>query len=102
MNRGLGVEKFIGAIVEAVEPRLKGQNLETLAEFKGLFAPVDLVEGDEIEMTIRGDTIMIKTALGVGSLRSRAFCEAMCDVYFGSDAVSPALKEEVMKGIPNL
>ena len=102
MNRGLGVDKFIAAIVEAVEPRLKGQNLETLVEFKELFAPVDLVEGDEIEMTIRGDTLLLKTALGVGSLRSRAFCEAMCDVYFGSDAVSPALKEEVMKGIPNL
>jgi hypothetical protein len=45
MNRGLSVDKFIAAIVEAVEPRLKGRDTETLEEFKGLFAPVDLVEG---------------------------------------------------------
>jgi hypothetical protein len=102
MNRGLSVDKFITAIVEAVEPRLKGRDLETLTEFKGLFAPVDLVEGDEIEMTIRGDTLMMKTALNVGSIKSRAFCEAMCDVYFGNDAVSPELKADVLKGIRNL
>jgi hypothetical protein len=102
MNRGLGVQKFISAIVEAVEPRLKGKNLETLEEFKGLFAPVDLVEGDEVEMIIRGETIMLKTALGMGTIKSRPFTEAMCDVYFGKEPVSPTLKEQVMKGIPSL
>jgi hypothetical protein len=102
MNRGLSVDKFINAIVEAVEPRLKGKNLETLEEFKALFAPVDLVEGDEVEMIIRGDTLMLKTALGVGTIMSRPFTEAMCDVYFGAEPVSPTLKEQVIKGIPNL
>mmetsp|Transcript_25401 Transcript_25401/g.41726 ORF Transcript_25401/g.41726 Transcript_25401/m.41726 type:complete len:267 (-) Transcript_25401:298-1098(-) len=102
MNRGLSIDKFTSAIVESVEPRLKGKNLETLEEFKALFAPVDLMEGDEIEMTIRGDVLLLKTALGVGTIKSRPFTEAMCDVYFGADPVSPTLKEEVLKGIPNL
>jgi hypothetical protein len=103
MNRGLSTDKFIAAIVEAVEPRLKGKNLETLEEFKGIFTPgVDLAEGDEVEMTIRGETLLLKTALGIGEIKSRPFTEAMCDVYFGGDTVSPTLKEEVMKGIPSL
>lgn len=100
MNRGLSVDKFIAAIVEAVEPRLKGQNLETLDQFKEIFPKVDLQEGDEVEMTLRGDTLLLKTALTVATIQSRAFTEAMCDVYFGDDPVSPTLKEEVMKGIP--
>ena len=101
MNRGLATDKFIAAIVEAVEPRLKGKNLDTLEEFKGIFTPgVDLAEGDEVEMTIRGDKLLLKTALGVGEITSRPFTEAMCDVYFGEEPVSPTLKEEVMKGIP--
>lgn len=103
MNRGLSVDKFIAAIVEAVEPRLKGQNLETLDEFKKLFPPVDLVEGAEVEMTIRGDMLLLKNATGgVGTIKSQAFTEAMCDVYYGPDAVSPTMKENVLKGIPNL
>jgi Chalcone isomerase-like len=102
MNRGLSVDKFIAAIVEAVEPRLKGQDLGSLDEFKKLFAPVDLNEGDEVEMTLRGETLLLKTALNVGSIQSRAFTEAMCDVYFGDDPVSPTLKEEVVKGIAKL
>jgi len=102
MNRGLSVDKFINAIVEAVEPRLKGKNLDTLDEFKELFPKVDLTEGDEVEMTIRGDVLLLKTGLGVGTIRSRPFTEAMCDVYFGKDAVSPTLKNDVLKGIPNL
>ena len=96
------VDKFINAIVEAVEPRLKGKNLDTLDEFKELFPKVDLTEGDEVEMTIRGDVLLLKTGLGVGTIRSRPFTEAMCDVYFGKDAVSPTLKNDVLKGIPKL
>lgn len=96
------VDKFINAIVEAIEPRLKGKNLDTLDEFKELFPKVDLTEGDEVEMTIRGDVLLLKTGLGVGTIRSRPFTEAMCDVYFGKDAVSPTLKNDVLKGIPNL
>ena len=103
MNRGLSVDKFIAAIVEAIEPRLNGQNLETLEEFKKLFPPVDLVEGAEVEMTIRGDMLLLKNATGgVGTIKSRAFTEAMCDVYYGDDAVSPTMKEDVLAGIKNL
>jgi len=102
MNRGLSVDKFIAAMNEAIEPRLNGKNLNTLEEFKEIFPKVDLVEGDEIELTIRGDTLLLKTGLGVGSIRSRPFTEAMCDVYFGKDPVSPTLKKDVLNGIPAL
>jgi len=102
MNRGLSVDKFINAIVEAVEPRLHGKNLDVLDEFKELFPKVDLVEGDELELTIRGDTLLLKTGLGVGTIRSRPFTQAMCDVYFGKEPVSPTLKKDVLKGIPKL
>lgn len=132
MNRGLSIDKYTAAIVESVEPRLNGQDLETyvyrcssvsfcrsqlqnmltlialrcfdsLEEFKKLNPPVDLVEGAEIEMTIRGDTLLYKNAVGgVGSLKSRRFCEAMCDVYYGEDPVSPTHKESVLEGVRNL
>jgi len=102
MNRGLSVDKFIAAMNEAIEPRLNGKNLETLEEFKEIFPKVDLVEGYEIELTIRGDTLLLKTGLGVGSIRSRPFTEAMCDVYFGKDPVSPTLMQDVLKGIRKL
>lgn len=103
MNRGLSIDKYTAGIVESIEPRLKGQELEKLEEFKSLNPPVDLVEGAEIEMTIRGDTLLYKNAVGgVGSLKSRLFCEALCDVYYGADPVSPGHKDSVLEGIPKL
>jgi hypothetical protein len=103
MNRGLSIEKYTSAIVEALEPRMKGQDLEKLEEFKQLNPAVDLVQGAELEMTIRGDTMLYKNAVGgVGTIRSRVFTEAMCDVFYGSDAVSPTMKQSVLEGIPNL
>ena len=74
-----------------------------LEEFKQLNPPVDLIEGAEMEMTIRGDTLLYKNATGgVGAIKSRIFTQAMCDVYYGDDAVSPSHKESVLEGIPNL
>ena len=103
MNRGLSIDKYTAAIVEALEPRMNGEELETLEEFKKLNPPVDLVEGAEIEMTLRGDTLLYKNAVGgVGSLKSRRFTEALCDVYYGSDPVSEPHKESVMEGIKTL
>mmetsp|Transcript_11459 Transcript_11459/g.25539 ORF Transcript_11459/g.25539 Transcript_11459/m.25539 type:complete len:267 (+) Transcript_11459:48-848(+) len=103
MARGLSVDKFTSAIVEAVEPRMNGKDLEKLEEFRKLMPPVDLIKGAEMEMTIRGDTLLFKNPTGgVGTIRSRAFTEAMCDVYYGDDAVSPSHKESVLEGIPKL
>lgn len=56
-----------------------------------------------MEMMIRGDTLLYKNAMGqVGTIRSEIFTAAMCDVFYGSDAVSPTHKEEVLNGIPKL
>jgi hypothetical protein len=45
MNRPLSIDKYTAAIIEALTPRMKGQDLETLEEFKQLNPPVDLVQG---------------------------------------------------------
>lgn len=59
-----------------------------------------LTTGAEIEMTIRGDTLLYKNAIGgVGSIRSSVFCRALCDTYYGTDPVSPTHKESVVAGI---
>jgi hypothetical protein len=59
--------------------------------------------GAEIEMTIRGDTLLYKNATGgVGSLRSRVLTAALCDVYYGSDPVSPTHKASVLDGAAKL
>jgi len=103
MNRNLSIEKYTAAIIEALEPRMNGQELEKLEEFKKLNPPVDLVQGAEIELTIRGDTLLYKNAVGgVGSLQSQKFMEAMCDVFYGDDPVSPPHKESVLEGVRKL
>ena len=54
-------------------------------------------------MTIRGDTLLYKNATGnVGSIRSEVFTKAMCDVYFGSDPVSPAAKKAVLDAVKKI
>ena len=53
MNRTLSMEKYTAAIVEAIEPRLKGEELDKLEEFKKMNPPGDMVEGAEVHMTIR-------------------------------------------------
>lgn len=103
MNRGLSIEKYTAAIVEAIEPRMNGEDLEKLEEFKKLNPPVDLVEGAEMEMTVRGNIMLYKNSLGgVGQIDSVVFCKALCDLYYGDDPASPGHKEEVIKGVQKL
>ena len=103
MNRSLSIEKYTNAIVEALEPRMNGEDLGSLEEFKKLNPPVDLVEGAEMEMTIRGDVLLYKNAVGgLGQIKSSVFTKAMCDVFYGADAVSPTHMESVVSGIKNL
>lgn len=103
MNRNLSIDKYTAAIVEALQPRMKGEDLDKLDEFKKLNPPIDLVEGAEMEMTIRGNTMLYKNGIGgVGRIESEVFCKALCDVYYGDDAVSPGHKEHVVKGVATL
>lgn len=100
MNRSLSIDKYAGAIVEALEPRMNGEDLDKLEEFKSLNPPIDLVEGAEMEMTIRGNVMLYKNSIGVvGKIESEVFCKALCDVYYGEEAVSPGHKEQVIKGV---
>lgn len=103
MNRGLSIDKYTAAIVEALTPRMGGQDLDKLEEFKNLNPKVDLVEGAEMEMTVRGHTMLYKNSLGgVGQIDSEVFCKALCDVYYGKDAVSSGHKEMVIDGIAKM
>lgn len=45
MNRALSIDKYTSAIVEALTPRMNGEDLDKLDEFKALNPPVDLVQG---------------------------------------------------------
>jgi hypothetical protein len=45
MNRALSIDKYTAAIVEALKPRMNGEDLDKLDEFKALNPPVDLVKG---------------------------------------------------------
>ena len=56
-----------------------------------------------IEMTIEGDKLIYKNALGgVELFQSISFTKALCDLYFGSDPVSPSHKTNVSKGIQQI
>eukprot|EP00581_Thalassiosira_minuscula_P009035 CAMPEP_0183702562 /NCGR_PEP_ID=MMETSP0737-20130205/623_1 /TAXON_ID=385413 /ORGANISM="Thalassiosira miniscula, Strain CCMP1093" /LENGTH=274 /DNA_ID=CAMNT_0025929191 /DNA_START=36 /DNA_END=860 /DNA_ORIENTATION=+ len=103
MNRNLSIDKYTAAIIEALEPRMNGQDLESLVEFQKLNPKVDLVEGAEMEMTIRGDVLLYKNAVGgLGQIKSAVFTKALCDVYYGDDAVSPTHLKSVVEGVKNL
>jgi hypothetical protein len=74
-----------------------------LEEFKKLNPPGDLVQGAEMEMTVRGNTMLYKNSAGaVGAIHSEVFCRALCDVFYGEDPVSPPHKESSIKGIKAL
>jgi len=103
MNRSLSIEKYTAAIVEALEPRMGGLDLDKLKQFQEMNPPGDLVEGAEMTMDIRGNTMMYRnSAGGVGAIHSETFCKALLSVYYGSDPVSPEHKEAVIKGIKEL
>ncbi|KAL7527186.1 hypothetical protein ACHAXR_001840 [Thalassiosira sp. AJA248-18] len=103
MNRNLSIDKYTAAICEALEPRMNGEDLGSLEEFKKLNPPVDLIQGAEMEMTIRGDVLLYKNATGgIGQIKSGVFTRALCDVYYGSDAVSPTHLESTLSGVKNL
>lgn len=103
MNRNLSIDKYTMAIIEALEPRMNGLDDGSLVEFKKLNPPVDLVQGAEMEMTIRGDTLLYKNAVGgLGQIKSAAFTKAMCDVFYGNDAVSPTHLDSVVSGVKKM
>ena len=75
----------------------------SLEEFAKLNPSVDLVQGAEMELTIRGDTLLYKNALGgMGRIQSAVFTKALCDVYYGNDAVSAPHRDAVLDGVSNL
>jgi len=103
MNRSLSVDKYMAAINEAIHPRMNGKDLGTLDKFKAMNPPGELKEGDEMVMTLKGNTMNYRSSSGgIGQIQSEAFVRALADVYFGKDAVSPPAKVATIKGIKAL
>ena len=74
-----------------------------LEKFSKLRDFPSLNKGEEILLTIQGDTVECKCANGgTNIVCSEVFTKAVCDVYFGSDPVSPAAKESVLAGMNDL
>ena len=85
-----------------LKQKLFDQNQSTFFWYKNFFFWY-VKKGAEIEMTIRGDTLLYKNAVGgVGTIRSKVFTKALCDTYYGPDPVSPSHKASVLAGIPKL
>jgi len=77
--------------------------LHSLEEFAKLNPNVDLVQGAEMELTIRGNTLLYKNALGeVGRIQSAVFAKALCDIYYANDAVSVPHRDAVLDGVSKL
>lgn len=106
-------------ITDAIRPRLVDKisnkemkelenKLHSLMNSKG-----DVGVGTEILLTINGDSMYYSNG-GNGTntnnvtineekkIRHQEFCFALCDVYYGNDAVSTDHKENVIKGILTL
>lgn len=62
-RRSLRVDRtqYMAAIMEALEPRMNGQDLHHLESFKTMNPPGDLKEGSEMIMTIKGDTMVYRS-----------------------------------------
>ena len=71
MNRSLSVDKYMAAIMEALEPRMNGKDLDKLESFKGMNPPGDLKEGSEMIMTIKGDTMTYRSSEGAMGIIKR-------------------------------
>lgn len=101
LAREITSKQFVDAVCEALEPRMHGQDLWALEEFKSFNPDGLLMKGAQTYMTIRGDTLLYESPGGVfGQIKSKTFCKAMCDVYYGKDPVSPTHKQSVMDGVP--
>jgi hypothetical protein len=74
--------------------------MHSLEEFAKLNPRIDLVQGAEMELTICGDTLLYKNALGgVGRIQSAVFSKALCDIYYENDAVSAPHRDAVLDGV---
>jgi hypothetical protein len=76
------------------------QDLEKLDEFKALNPSGDLLEGSEMIMSLKGDTMYYRTSFGGnGSITSAVFVQALNDVYFGKNAVSGPQRDMIAKNL---
>lgn len=103
MNRTLTMDQIISALMDALEPRMQGQDLHTLEEFSKLKDYGSMHKGEEILLTLAGDKMTCKCSNGGnGFIQSEVFTKAVCDVYFGKNPISPPAKKSALDGIRRL
>ena len=97
-------EKYNDAIKEQVEPRMLEKN--ATADFEAFVnlsnqLPPTLAKGMAIDLHLDSGTLsLVADEQRVGTVVSSALCDALADVYMGSDPVSPTAKQAAIQGLP--
>jgi len=111
LARDVDSEDFNDAFADSLLPRVKKlmkkgikgaeKDVDTL---KGYFTLDELEEGTKLDFTWTKDgkftTVMNGKKLGV--MTSPALCEAMWDVYFGSDAIQDEFPKKLVERFPGI
>ena len=77
--------------------------LYSLDHFSKLRARGSLDKGDDIVLSIEGGCLECKCSNGgYNVVESEVFTKAVCDVYFGNEAISPSARSSVLAGMEQL
>jgi len=104
MNRTVTMEQVIAALLEVVEPRMHGKDLHALEYFGLLRDYGDLHKGEDVVFHITDDAVEVGLACSPIEhvTKSKVFARAVCDVYFGEDAISPTVKASALAGLADV
>ena len=95
-------EKYNDAIKEQVEPRMASAtaDFEAFVNLSNQLPPT-LAKGMAIDLHLDSGTLsLVADEQRVGTVVSSALCNALADVYMGSDPVSPTAKQAAIQGLP--
>ena len=95
-------EKYNDAIKEQVEPRMASAtaDFEAFVNLSNQLPPT-LAKGMAIDLHLDSGTLsLVADEQRVGTVVSSALCDALADVYMGSDPVSPTAKQAAIQGLP--
>mmetsp|Transcript_24262 Transcript_24262/g.48611 ORF Transcript_24262/g.48611 Transcript_24262/m.48611 type:complete len:231 (-) Transcript_24262:141-833(-) len=98
MARSVSSQKIGDALVEQIEPRVKGTDAP-LDKFKSFFQDMQQLDKEnEIIFTASGDTLAVQGPSGSQEFASKHLCNAMFDIYLGDDPVSTNGKKSMLDG----
>ena len=96
--------RFGDAIIDSIAPKLKGEKnvLQLIDDFRALNHNEQILdEGDVVDMAMSAPGVLVYSLKGekVGEIKSDVFVRALANVFFGEEAVSQALLDNVVEGI---